>query len=72
MIDVAARIRARAGDWVENCLDPQATAKALLDLLDLCDRVSTDFEGKPSLVGQAFATEVRSTIANALGVADVD
>jgi len=35
MSDLAARIRARAGDPVENCLDPQAAAHAVMAVLDL-------------------------------------
>ena len=35
MVDVAARIRDRCTDLVENCLYPQAAVKAVLAVLDL-------------------------------------
>lgn len=48
--------------------DPLLLRDALEAVLSRCDGLETDFEGRPSQVGMAFAEQFRADIAKALGV----
>lgn len=48
--------------------DPLLLRDALEAVLSRCDGLETDFEGRPSNVGKAFAEQFRADIAKALGV----
>lgn len=67
MSDRADQLRAYLNDPIEmeNGHHPVA---ALLSLVDWCDELEHDLEGKFSLVSSAFAEEIRDRIMTGLGM----
>jgi hypothetical protein len=61
-VNQASKIRARAEDWVENCLDPQAMARAVVAMLDFADELDQN------RTGRFFAVEIRNRLGSALGI----
>lgn len=68
-MSIVDEMRDRLQNPVENILDPQSPAIALLAILDWCDDVSVGTSG-PNLMGQALAAEIRAKIAMALGMVE--